>query len=575
MLVAGKYRLNKMIGSGAIGKVYLAHHVRLRNSSTRVVKVIKQEILDTPGTIERFYREVQVTSTLSEQNEHIIRVYDDFGEIPRLGYFYVMEYIDGLSLRDYQYQVLKKGEKMPVEMALDIFAQLCNAMMTAHHVGVVHRDLKPDNMMLAKRGDTFPFVKVLDWGIAKPTGSLKETDLHLTKGSIGTPLYMSPEQLLNEGVDHRSDQYSMGLILYEMLSGDNPFLVMTGKDSYNTQALIKLMEAQLYKMPPLLSEFSDRTDLPPELDRIIEKMLAKQPRERYSGIDVLLADLEPVLARYRLDSGPRRTMHNRGLHSSETPVFALDEDESDTIRIPTGNVIQQEISSTMAGAATAIADGVFRPPTEEKSSSSLPLMLLLFLSLVIVGGGGTWWFLKKKKTTSAATPARRVTPRRVTPRPLPARPAPRRVALVTPDAGTTRPDVPSKAPARLLPRRVAPRKAPARRITRRRVVRRRVARRRVIRRRVVRRPVSPCGTDNVLLKFSPSLSSSAEVSAGSGKKAKRLSGRRYCVPKKAGRVSILMEGYSLCIFTLPRGRSSVRIRLLPEGKRRSNTYCVR
>lgn len=219
MPIAGKYQLTGLLGEGGFGVVYRAKHLTMTQDAERVVKILKPEVLAMAGVKERFLREVQMTAALSQRNEHIVRVYDDYGEIPKLGYFYVMELLEGRPLADY----LQDRDALPaVPWCLNVFEQLCDAMQAAHERKIVHRDLKPENILLIKRGKNPYFVKVLDFGIAKPMDA--ESTGKLTKGILGTPFYMAPEQLMNQAIDHRTDIYAMGVILYEMLTGQIPLI---------------------------------------------------------------------------------------------------------------------------------------------------------------------------------------------------------------------------------------------------------------------------------------------------------------------------------------------------------------
>ena len=220
MLVAGKYRLRKMLAQGGFGKVYKARHVHLDREPDRVIKILDHDVFQIKGMESRFRREVQVTGALSQLNEHIVRIYDDFGEIPKLGYFYVMEYLQGQPLTS----LMANTKKLPsLRLCFHVFGQICDALEAAHNEGIIHRDIKPDNIFLVERkGDPY-FVKVLDFGIAKPMDREALQSTQMTQGTLGTPPYMSPEQCHDDGLDHRSDIYALGITFYEMLVGHTPF----------------------------------------------------------------------------------------------------------------------------------------------------------------------------------------------------------------------------------------------------------------------------------------------------------------------------------------------------------------
>ena len=273
VLVAGKYRLMSILGEGGFGTVYYAEHVHLERNAQRVVKVLKPEMFEQEGMDKRFYREVQLTSDLSQRNENIVRIYDDFGEIPNVGHFYIMEYLEGKQLDEYTYDV----DNLPsIEWCLQVFEQLCDAMDAAHEENVIHRDLKPENLLLVKRRKNPFFLKILDFGIAKSTeGNLGAT--RLTQGALGTPYYMAPEQGTNKNIDNRTDLYSMAVILYEMLTGYNPF-VPPGRENISA---LELMTCHLMMDPPSLQEMRPERNIPDALNQVVLKALSKKPEDRF------------------------------------------------------------------------------------------------------------------------------------------------------------------------------------------------------------------------------------------------------------------------------------------------------
>ncbi len=290
LLIAGKYRLQRILKRGGCGIVYLARHIHLDQDAERVIKVIRPEIFNIQGMEKRFRREVQITSALSQRNEHIVRIYDDFGELPELGHFYVMEYLQGEPLT----QLLKREKRPSLPLTLHLFLQLCETMLFAHETGVVHRDLKPDNLMLVPRKNDPYFLKILDFGIAKPTTNDEFEVTQVTQGSLGTPMYMSPEQCINQPTDARTDIYSMGILLYEMLAGHPPFMPPQGAVSEHTM-FVSVLESQITKPPPSLTErFPERVH--PRLEQIVFKALQKKPAARYQSVEELKEDIEEFIS---------------------------------------------------------------------------------------------------------------------------------------------------------------------------------------------------------------------------------------------------------------------------------------
>lgn len=268
MLVAGKYRLESKLSEGGVGVVYLARHIGLSMFNERVIKVLKPSLFAKDGAKERFHREVQLTANLSEHNYHIVRIYDDFGEEPQLGPYYVMEYLRGESLGER----LEQASPLPLPLTFYIFEQLCDAMGAAHRANIIHRDLKPENIFLTQRDKDADFVKILDFGLARPT----DTGANVTQGVFGTPAYMSPEQCQGNPVDDRTDIYSMSIILYEMLTGELPYQVPRNET-------MTLLVAHISQNPtPLLNH---RPDLPAGLDGALMRGLSKSPEDRFATVE--------------------------------------------------------------------------------------------------------------------------------------------------------------------------------------------------------------------------------------------------------------------------------------------------
>ena len=287
--IAGKYKLTAVLGEGGFGTVYRATHLAMVRDAERVIKIMKPEMMQAEGMKERFLREVQMTSALSQRNPHIVRVYDDFGEIPNIGHFYVMELLEGRTLAS----VLER-ELPPIAWCLDVFAQLCDAMQAAHDEQIVHRDLKPENIFLIHHRRRENFVKVLDFGIAKPLdrGTMGEgKEGRLTKGIIGTPFYISPEQVMNEGVDHRTDIYAMGVILHEMLTGQIP---LVPPDQIGSISVLSLLSTRLMaeELPSLRALRPDR-EIPEGLDITVRQALSRDPSKRFPSVEAFWIALQP------------------------------------------------------------------------------------------------------------------------------------------------------------------------------------------------------------------------------------------------------------------------------------------
>ncbi|HEY0173542.1 MAG TPA: serine/threonine-protein kinase [Pyrinomonadaceae bacterium] len=280
-VLAGKYRIDEKIDEGGMGCVYRATHVLMEK--VVAVKVLHPALAADDKIVQRFTREAKAASRIS--HPHAINV-TDFGESENGIVYLVMEYLRGRTLKD----VVRSGGPMTLARAAEIVRQVAGALEAAHNEGVVHRDLKSDNIMLAEAtgGD---WAKVLDFGIAKiqqTERSIHETDPGLTAPNliIGTPQYMSPEQCSQASdIDARSDVYSFGVILYELLAGHVPF---TG-DSPTA-----IMMKHIQEPPPSILE--ERGDLPAEVGRVIARALAKRPEDRFQSAAELSAALSAVAA---------------------------------------------------------------------------------------------------------------------------------------------------------------------------------------------------------------------------------------------------------------------------------------
>jgi serine/threonine-protein kinase len=264
----GQYRLIGRLGAGGMGEVYLAEHRMLKRLCA--IKFIQPEQAGDPQVLARFEREVRMTARLSHWNT--VEIYD-YGRTEDGTFFYVMEYLPGLSLEE----LLERHGPLPAARVVHLLRQTCQALREAHGSGLIHRDIKPGNIFVAQRGALYDVAKLLDFGLVKPVAETSSTRLTQEGAISGTPLFMSPEQARDgNDVDARSDIYSLGAVAYTLLTGRPPF------DGANPLEVM-IAHARDEVAPP--SQL--RAGVPADLEQIILRCLAKRPEERFQDTESL------------------------------------------------------------------------------------------------------------------------------------------------------------------------------------------------------------------------------------------------------------------------------------------------
>ncbi len=284
-VLAGKYRIESLLGRGGMGQVFLATHLQL--NEPLAIKLLHRNLIDSPETLDRFLQEGRAAAKI--KSEHIARVLD-LGMLEDGSPYMAMEVLEGSDLA----KTLKKDGPLPIPKAVDFILQACEALSAAHSIGIIHRDLKPSNLFLTQRADGTPWIKVLDFGISK---FLHAGHSHTqTSDVLGSPPYMSPEQIRStKHVDHRSDIWSLGTILFELLTGRTPFMADTMAD-----LCIKIVAEP---SPPLSSVLPGA---PPGLEAILLKCHEKDPGARYASVEDLASALKPYVmsAQRTVAAGP-------------------------------------------------------------------------------------------------------------------------------------------------------------------------------------------------------------------------------------------------------------------------------
>ncbi|VAX40235.1 Serine/threonine protein kinase PrkC, regulator of stationary phase [hydrothermal vent metagenome] len=360
----GEYLIDKKIGSGGMGTVYLAHHKLSGNKAA--VKVLLATLAQEEGYVARFTREIQALQKLS--NPHIVEVFESGMEEGI--YFFAMEYVEGETLT----MRLRRERKIPWRETIEIALQICSALKAAHDAGIIHRDLKPSNLLIAKDGT----VKLTDFGVAQVFASTKLT---ITGGVLGTAEYMSPEQAQGQRTTKKSDLYSLGAVMYTMLTGRPPF---TGKTS------VEIMQKHRYGVfdsPKMYAE-----DIPYWLDELVCQLLEKDPEDRLPDAFVLSKKLQEILKKVELS--------NEG-KTQKLDVYDADAPTIDAVASGEGNGFRLA-ENRGPGAATFMRDLVRTEVSRQNNPGPFlnffnnTWVLLLLLAMVI--GGGFLFFRNPEKT---------------------------------------------------------------------------------------------------------------------------------------------------------------------------------
>jgi serine/threonine-protein kinase len=314
-VLGGKYRVGTILGVGGVGVVVAAEHLEL--GEPVAIKFLREEASRDATVVARFWREAK--AAVSIRSEHVARVLDVAKTPEGLPYF-VMEYLEG---QDLGALVMARGQ-LPVGEAVEYVMQAGEALAMAHARGIVHRDVKPENIFLARQSQGLSVIKVLDFGISKAslTGSMMGGAIPLvdTQNLMGTPLYMAPEQVRStDAVDPRTDIWALGMVLYELLTGTTAFMAST----------VTELAAQILEAPPTpLHEF--RGDVPESLAQIVMRCLEKRPEDRYQNVAELLAALLPFAPKRSRANVERASValtaaglmeHAIEVHSHAPPAF--------------------------------------------------------------------------------------------------------------------------------------------------------------------------------------------------------------------------------------------------------------
>ena len=276
-VIDGRYRLTTLLGQGGMGEVYVGEHIRITKKVA--IKFLHHEISADPEALGRFQQEAQSASSIGHRN---IVTIDDFGTLDDGRVFLCMEYLAGVSMSD---AMLAPGGLEPVR-ALNLMGQVCDGLSAAHAKGIVHRDMKPENVFITQPDDMPELVKILDFGIAKVISN-DEQNLTKTGTVFGTPHYMSPEQAMGQKdrIDQRADIYSMGVMLFEIFTGQLPF---------KAESFMGILSQHITAPPPAPNTVTPGKNIPQQVEEVILKAMAKEPEQRFATAAEMRGVLDSV-----------------------------------------------------------------------------------------------------------------------------------------------------------------------------------------------------------------------------------------------------------------------------------------
>ncbi len=396
-----KYLLESLVGEGAMGRVYQATHVQLKKKVA--LKILRSQLVNDTTVVKRFEREALAASRLN--NPNCISIYgfgqEDDGEL----LWMAMEFIQGRDLAT----IIAEDSPLPTQRVVHIMSQVCEALDEAHEANIIHRDLKPANVVCFDHRRSKDFVKVLDFGIAKITDPGEDYQ-PLTRDGIvcGTPAYMSPEQVQGLELDNRSDLFSLGIILYQTITGQLPFFA---------ESAVEVATKIVIEEPPHPSSVRSDWGYPAELEDVVLKLLKKKKEERYANAievkDALEAAMDTLRARRdaSLDLNPEEYAELMADSGEEMEGAA-------TLQLSTDMIAQALAAEAFASKPKSAAPQVPEPAPAKEPEATLPKApppdlhtrptsafnepqddrgngkaMGIALALVVAAGLGAWYFL--------------------------------------------------------------------------------------------------------------------------------------------------------------------------------------
>jgi serine/threonine protein kinase len=409
--IIGNYKITAKLGEGGMGVVYLAEHPIIGRKVA--LKAIHPELSRNPEVVSRFMTEAKSVNQIG--NEHIVDV-SDFGNTPEGEFYFIMEFLQGEALAD----CLRRERLLQTGRAMQIAAQVADALAASHAHGIVHRDLKPENIFLITRSQTQDFVKVLDFGLAKLTQGEEKVSHKTRTGSVmGTPYYMAPEQCEGKaGVDHRADVYSLGVILFEMMTGRVPF----GGEGYG-----EIIVKHLTMAPPAPRDINPA--ITPAQQAVVLRALTKARDARFSSMEEFRAailDPEKFAGTGRAGGSQVLAPVKTGDVSSSLSLRGSSLDSGDAKRVP--------MPSTFRHAGEVLDEEIEVPRSRKGLFAGVA-------AAVIVAAAAAVFVLKKPSNEPPTTAAAQHAPAAQTPAvpaaPVPAVPQTVKVSFASEPAGAT------------------------------------------------------------------------------------------------------------------------------------------
>jgi len=436
-LIAGKYRVEQVLGRGGMGVVMAALHEQLNQRVA--LKFLTDNAFQQPEAVTRFLREARAAVQI--QSEHVARVMD-VGTLDSGAPYMVMEYLRGRDLKE----VSSRRGPLPITEAVDYLLQACDAVAEAHSLGIVHRDLKPSNLFLTERPDGSPLVKVLDFGISKALQSGDRSQLQMTASAaiMGSPQYMSPEQIRSsKNVDARADVWALGTILHELL---------TGTPAYVADTVPGLLAMIVADAPPPLS--ASRPDAPSDLEAAILRCLEKDRERRFSSVAVLARSLERFASP---ETRPLVRRIARVLGDDAAPPTEVAPATRVGLTLNEPVVPVGQTNGTWARTGRQPRDASGRSPLyvrpDVQLGAGLGVLVLATLIWFMVGGSGDSPEGEPYEPALATTPVVSAPAAAAAP-PAPAAP-PARISVAPPEISLVAPEAPKAQPTAAQPTRAS------------------------------------------------------------------------------------------------------------------------